>query len=312
MSDFNSTVIGAFDEKLAFSQNYNLTVIITILGFDILENFQDEVAFIWRKRLSIMTLLYVLTRYGPLIIHVVEIHLESRTSSYSTTGATYCFLWLFVLGCTEYLFLKRALALNGNPRWLRYILTGLYIAEVVSGLVIYSLSLYPSVTLKLGLQNSADEIVNSPSGQVGVQLTTSSVFILAFGVPEIIFQSILVLVIIGTIIRHWKTWMLLGKCSLTTIIVRDGLWGFFFNLLGLLVIIIQPVWLAGRNNQPNLQWSYLTFSVTSSHLLLNIRSGAGTPGISSDAGPSSHSFICMYRSQTIKEMDGFSVPMDEN
>ncbi|GJJ15487.1 hypothetical protein Clacol_009765 [Clathrus columnatus] len=41
----------------------------------------------------------------------------------------------------------------------------------------------------------------------------------AFGIPELIVQSILILVIIGTVIRHRKTWTWFGKRSLATIIM---------------------------------------------------------------------------------------------
>ncbi|GJJ15454.1 hypothetical protein Clacol_009732 [Clathrus columnatus] len=124
----------------------------------------------------------------------------------------------------------------------------------------------------------------------------------AFSAPELIFQSILVLVIIITIIRHQKTWTLREQTSLTTIIIRDGLWGYFFNLFGLLIIIIQPILLSGLVGQLSLQWSYVTFSVTSSRLLLNLRSCSRNTGVSD---MTSLSFIG-NRLQTDREMDFYS------
>ncbi|GJJ15398.1 hypothetical protein Clacol_009674 [Clathrus columnatus] len=46
-------------------------------------------------------------------------------------------------------------------------------------------------------------------------------------------------------------------------------------------------WLADPAKQLNLQWSYAIFSVTSSRLLLNIRSTAEGPDIPSDITPPS-------------------------
>ncbi|GJJ14498.1 hypothetical protein Clacol_008762 [Clathrus columnatus] len=72
--------------------------------------------------------------------------------------------------------------------------------------------------------------------------------IIAFGVPELAFQSFLVLMTIITVIRTCTSQVGHGTGSSLAV--------------GLLVVIVQPKWLAGPAGQPSVQWSYVTFSIT--------------------------------------------------
>ncbi|GJJ15419.1 hypothetical protein Clacol_009696 [Clathrus columnatus] len=179
----------------------------------------------------------------------------------------------------------RAVALNENSRLLYYGVIALFIGEITTGLVLYLISLLSnSLLLSAHLQPNFAAVVTFAKSQLSVAIFPKLSSITAFGqvAPALAFQCLLIPVIVPTIIRHRRTLKSRKKNGVVAIMIRDGIWGFLLNLIGVLVIIIEPVWLAGPLGTPNLQWSYLTFSVTSSRFLLNIRSDTGIPGVSGD------------------------------
>ncbi|GJJ15423.1 hypothetical protein Clacol_009700 [Clathrus columnatus] len=93
----------------------------------------------------------------------------------------------------------------------------LLIVEVLIGLVFYLLSLIPS-TRSTNLQPVVMTFVNSP---VIVPKLNS---IIAFGIPELTFQSILALVVVIPVIRTWAS-QVKRVTNLTATIFRDGIWG---------------------------------------------------------------------------------------
>ncbi|GJJ15399.1 hypothetical protein Clacol_009675 [Clathrus columnatus] len=193
---------------------YNLCAVVTVLAVDIFETFNRE------------------TTTG----------IAARTLTLS-----YCIPWFVVLASTQYLFTIRTLALNARPRWLYYLLMGTFVGRLIGGLVLFLVYHPPSSESVF-----SQAIVAAHAGNFKLPLSfTDSVARL--GVSELAFQSILVLAIIGTIVRHQKTWTLRQQRSLTSIIIRDGLWGYFFNHLGLIVVIVQPIWLVGPAGQPSIQ-----------------------------------------------------------
>ncbi|GJJ15422.1 hypothetical protein Clacol_009699, partial [Clathrus columnatus] len=144
---------------------YNLCAVVAVLAFDILETLNNEVStsdtdliwetpyrcltplinemnYIWKKKLGIITLLYVVSRYVPLLMNVAFViwtfrnHLDTFDSRREMT-LFYCIPWFVVLACTEYLFILRAVALNGHLRWLHYTLTALFIGEMIGALVLF-------------------------------------------------------------------------------------------------------------------------------------------------------------------------------
>ncbi|GJJ15425.1 hypothetical protein Clacol_009702 [Clathrus columnatus] len=242
------------------------SAVVTILTHDILETLDKEITYIWKFALVVIIMLITTDIRVLLALSFIpwigfEDYMDYTSSQFwnfvvpsnlATSGAQvleviYCVLWFVVLACTEYLFLMR-----GSPPS----------PDSSSQLV---------ATFPLGKSNA---------GMIqGVFPKQSSV--IAFGIPELIFQSILVLVIIMTIIRHRKTWILQEKTSLATIIIRDGLWG------------------SRRAAQSALPSNFQT-----SRLLLNLRSSSGSGNI----GVSDMTSLSFIRSRlsTDREMDSYS------
>ncbi|GJJ15480.1 hypothetical protein Clacol_009758 [Clathrus columnatus] len=202
--------------------NYNLCVVTTILALDIIQTLPNEVVHIWKKKFGLLNLLYLITRYIPFLVHLM-----ACTANFIQVEEAiffpilfYSVLWFVVLACTEYLFIIRAVALNGKPRYLYYTLVALYLGEMITCIVIFP------YTLLLGTISPLDQFISS---RTPIDLSSA----IAFG------------------------------------------------------------------------WSYVSFSVTSSRLLLNIRSGA-----KADC-PANLSSMYMYQSSLLFNKDNNQEDIEE-
>lgn len=307
---------------------YNLVAITTLLLWDILITISREKVYIWsyHSKANWTTLFYIINRYLPFIVNIICLLLPQFWISTvgifcSVTGADlgleeeclifydadttwlvaslqlfakafsilYTIPWFITLACMEILFVRRVIALHEGSKLISRILTGLLLCELASALFLLFHFTFLSELSKVIITSIDSPIGLSPLGIPNVFPPTY------FALPEFVFQAVLLVLIMTKVIWDWKTGT--ARSNLGSILIRDGLWSYFCNLCGLVVIIIHPAGLSGPFDLPNVLWSYASFSVTSSRLVLNIRAAANRQGSTSDeASPNTSARLAFFQS----------------
>ncbi|KAF8608374.1 hypothetical protein BDV93DRAFT_603198 [Ceratobasidium sp. AG-I] len=139
--DFESTIY-----------NVHLSVIMGVVGFTVMMydhvlTFTDEVQYIWKARKSPVVIMFLLNRYVTPIVLAIDLYDKGGISSY--TSQEFCVTWYFVegmwyvvaFGITHALVSMRVAAMWGRPRWIVVLLVTLWVAyfTVTFGIVLMSL-----------------------------------------------------------------------------------------------------------------------------------------------------------------------------
>ncbi|KAF9483657.1 hypothetical protein BDN70DRAFT_990192 [Pholiota conissans] len=123
----------------AQTRNYVATSCITVLAYDIVLYFDEEVIYIWRSLWSIPKLLYVFCRYYPLIhlcvtltfgTHQISQHVCQEYWWYYGFGG-----YVLIVPIISLIFFFRVWALYGNSWQMNALLSLMFLGEFVSEIV---------------------------------------------------------------------------------------------------------------------------------------------------------------------------------
>ncbi|KAJ7705411.1 hypothetical protein B0H17DRAFT_1193097 [Mycena rosella] len=124
----------------AQTTNYLAAAGITVLVFEHISTFPEEVKFVWKSRLSLWSVLYVWIRYFTLIAVAVDasfMFTEMKSSSSEMFNCT------VVTISVDFVLVLRVWILYGRSRRLLYILVPLMAVEIITLIITGTLSMIP-------------------------------------------------------------------------------------------------------------------------------------------------------------------------
>lgn len=228
---------------------------VAFLIYDVLITFGDEVRFIWPLPWTFTKALYFFIRYFPIL-------LEMSTQFYGTPLLSYppeaCYVWnvyqgvavLLLIVSVDYILILRVYGMYPRNRPVKYILTSLYLAEIV--------------TMAVGIY------LASPRFQFDIHCVVTKappIFLMTVGVP-IVYQTLLFLVTIYKFAEAAKKgW---GHIPVVQLLLRDGTWAFIV----IFAVIIGQALVYGVGPQAYTGflygWMNTTWSICGYRLIHNV------------------------------------------
>ncbi|KAK0200671.1 hypothetical protein DFS33DRAFT_1354063 [Desarmillaria ectypa] len=180
---------------------------VSLLLFEYLITFADEIDFVWRKPKSIVSMLYILNRYfGPAAIMVCMIALFDRSISEESCRRFAPFEGIFTL-VAEAMLIIRVYALHDQNKTILALHMSLWIVQTC--LMAFTLAhsgpvLIPSSSITFGCVLVADPSIGS--------------LLIMWTIPSLVFDSSTFLLLVAGVWRRSRRHSL----SILKVIVRDG------------------------------------------------------------------------------------------
>ncbi|KAJ7838823.1 hypothetical protein B0H13DRAFT_2367223 [Mycena leptocephala] len=124
----------------ARTTNYLAAAGITVLLFEHISTFPEEVRFVWKNRLSLWSVLYVWIRYYTLVMVLIDVSFMFREIKSSPTEMITCTIVSVSIEC---ILVLRVWILYGKSRTLLYFLGPLMTVQVIAMLTIGIVSIMP-------------------------------------------------------------------------------------------------------------------------------------------------------------------------
>jgi len=249
---------------------YNTIAVAAILLWDLLITFSDEVQYIWKYKISLVNILYIIIRYVSLGNMVVGIIFETDLVHPDAGGCkgwiwSRALSWIVVSLCSETLFVVRVFAFYSDNLWLRVSLLITFICEVTSYLVIICIGVPKVVTFTNPLP---------PHLQIGSCIIEEEpVLLSAAWIPVLIFQSVLFgLIVSKFLLKHVKNRRDINIPRLLVVFMRDGIWAYGINFSAWLFAVIGYRSRGVAISNIAVIWCFAVVSFSSSRLVLNLRS----------------------------------------
>jgi len=241
----------------------------SLLLWDISITFSEEVELIWKSRLSIVKIVFLIMRYLSLGTQFVSIAVPLMSIETHATCKSYIWFRSFssaISICTsQILLIYRVLAFYNWNFILQLSLSALFVITNISILVLLVLGVshYAVITNPIPSLNSI----------LGGCITTSYPKELAFvWIPELIFQSILFILVFSKFaMGYLETWKRRQASQIYKVFIRDGVWVYVIQLAVLLLCVLF-------NRQASflgldfIIWQITVTSICCTRLILNLRS----------------------------------------
>jgi len=251
---------------------YNYLAAGTLLIWDILITFDGEVEFIWRRKLNLINVAYLMARYVSLAIQCMN--MATWTGLGPSLGPTqsYCIFekwaltaagWI-VCPCLNAIFSARVFALYGQDKRILFLLRILFILDYLGLLILGFLSVWEensfpnpySGRLNLGMDACVE--FNVPAQMPNIWI------------PELVFHTALFILVAIKFVHGFMVEKGRYKGSLFFSLVRDGTWTFIlmfatslFSVLGYRINISAGAYASA--------WFFTVMAICGSRLILNLR-----------------------------------------
>ncbi|KAF5324258.1 hypothetical protein D9619_011237 [Psilocybe cf. subviscida] len=294
--------------ELFQKENYSLVAATTVLAYDILSTFPDEVQHIWKAKWSLPKGLYILARYYGLVYLSVKISINLRYNVPLHVLGYYWFWILFgdILFVTfvNMLFSLRMYALYGkNKRVLAFFII-LCVAE-------YGTEFYISFLTAQGAARTA--FLPPPGVPLPGCLETPPPLrsTLIAWIPNLIVNSVFFFASLPKLVNWSDDRDVLMKSNtnhgqtLLTVCLRDGTLFYLLEIgavrtmSSVIVNMATSLTRGGQWNPLTYPWLITAYSFSGTHIIMNLRKAAakGANGINSTATVSGSSNIGSMRFQ---------------
>lgn len=249
---------------------YNTMAVAAILIWDWWITLADEIQYVWKYKISLVNVLYIVIRYVSLGNLIVGIIFEADLIRPDAGGCkgwiwSRALSWFVVSLCSETLFVVRVFAFYADNFWLRMTLLGVFVCEVISYLVIICIGIPQVVAFTNTLP---------PHLQIGSCIISKEpVLLSAAWIPVLIFQSVLFgLISAKFIVRHVNNRKEINMPHLVIVFMRDGIWAYAINFSAWLFAVIGYRSRNASISNIAVLWCFAVVSFSSSRLVLNLRS----------------------------------------
>ncbi|KIJ55834.1 hypothetical protein M422DRAFT_774738 [Sphaerobolus stellatus SS14] len=253
-------------------QGYNTIAALGLLAWDIAITIDEEILLIWGSKCTLSTFLYFGIRYGALVIQTLNGVFYVNVSGVFIPSVVSCAFWVWfnaLLGyvvhvCVDILFVMRVYAFYGRDNRLLGILCFLLAGAAIPALILGIFTLLENQTTP----NPFPPRIQLPSCLL---LTNTSIFASRIWIAELIFQSLLVILITWRFIAEWRVKMALPE--LFIIFTRDGVWAFFV-IFGTMCFFTIGFQISLSSGATAAIWIFTIFAICGNRLILNLRSAA--------------------------------------
>ncbi|KDQ52687.1 hypothetical protein JAAARDRAFT_474125 [Jaapia argillacea MUCL 33604] len=215
MSGENVTFIA----REALVVSYSSIASLTVVTWDIIITFDEEVKYIWRQRRGSPTKwLFLFTRYFSLVCQMmISLRSLGVFGTFRHSSESVCRSWFFfenftlqiLIGTVESILTLRVYALYGRSRPIRIVLISLFVLQIIVFVPIFAF-----ITPKIGFDEDCIP-VTTKLGLRALHLLTAS----SLSTQLVLF--ILALTKSVNTIREGK-----GRIPIAVVIARDSLWVF--------------------------------------------------------------------------------------
>ncbi|KAI0640949.1 hypothetical protein C8Q79DRAFT_920383 [Trametes meyenii] len=241
------------------SVSHSAVACATLITWDVLITFSEEVDFIWRRKWTATTYMYIMARYIPwmVLLALLPVSVNGSTGLKFTSGQ--CDAWQFVQGIlmqvtittVDVILITRVYALYRRSLILLQILVGLFAAEFAF--------------LCYVLVSSNPRIVHEDECFV----TSSPTFFKYYWIVSLLFETLLFALTIYKFVKAvHHGW---GKSSVMQRFVTDGTWAYALIFLVMLVNMLLYEYAHSAFAGICYTWLVVVLSFAGSRLILNPR-----------------------------------------
>ncbi|OAX35187.1 hypothetical protein K503DRAFT_858764 [Rhizopogon vinicolor AM-OR11-026] len=190
------------DVTALYWNNYTSVVILTLVSYEYLLLLEKEVKYVWKRRWSLMTCLYLIVRYLGLFLALIIgcwgglLYMPQSVSYDLIVLIEWGFSVYFCLG--EVILIWRLYAISDQSKRLLYILLGLLL-PIIALLIWTDVYLYSRPS-----SLSVNEVVTPTVTYCSPSFNIGPIFAIYTSIPIICYDIFLVVLAIATLVKHLR------------------------------------------------------------------------------------------------------------